>query len=779
MNLMDYMYAVQYALNALAFVACFFLCAEYIYIVRVRRPPYPWSSYSVSFMLFALACDRLLAISQPQVAGSVWHLTSQCLLNCALLLAAFMIPLVRKGTYKRPRFNQLQEINQNLKYSQNLFRSYLDEAPIVAYIKDKDRQVTHANAGFVRLFGDSIDSAIGKTDLWGDPSAGQDRDMQILAGNGEKEIMQTMELKDRACTILDIRFPLSGPDNERMLGGIAVDITNQLKQKNRIEVFASIVELSPEAIYSQDEHGRVLTWNPAAQEMFGYTAEEMIGQSAMKITPEDKRDELEKMIDSFGHDQSAAQHFESVRVGKDGTRKEVLVAAAPVRGEEAPSMTIAVITRDITERKQVEEQIRALHDELEVKVHELSVANACLQKARDEALESASMKSAFVANISHELRTPLSGILGMSELLARQTLDQDAQLLVAMLHESAQALLRVVEDVLDLAKLEAGKTSIEEEIFSLPELIDDCARLFAAALSTKSLSWQSLIDKEVPDLICADPSIIRQALCNLVANAVQFTETGGIALSVSVTQSINSKLELKLSVTDTGIGIDDDHLPLLFTPFARVSQSTEGAVGTGLGLILCKRLTDLMGGQMGCASKKKKGSTFWLTIPVRKAEESYCAIGQRAAAPAISPPKLAQYRVLSVDDSPVVSKLTMRQLAIIGVECEAAVTGKEAIEKAGKARFDAILLDVHLPDMTGYEVAREIRKLEECQGRPKSAIIALTGCTATVLGEQPDATIMDDFLEKPVTIDHLRARLLQALRHGDGVRALPLAQPPS
>jgi two-component system, sensor histidine kinase and response regulator len=760
MNLVGQMYEFQNAVNALAFASCFLLCVEYIFIVRVRKPPYPWAAYSVSFVLFALACDRLLKISQPPLAISVWQLTSLYLLNLALVLAALMIPIVRQGTYRRPRFEQLKEIHESLKYSQNLFRSYLDEAPVVAYIKDKDRKVTHANAGFVRLLGDTVESAIGKTDLWGDPVTGHARDLQILAGSGEKEITQTIELKDTACTILDIRFPLFGPDNELMLGGIAVDITNQIKRKNRIEVFASIVELSPDAIYSQDESGRILTWNPAAEVMFGRTREEMIGQSVMMITAPEHQGELGRLVDSFRHNPTASQQFESVRVGKDGVRKPVLVAVACVPGAET---TFAVITRDMTQKKQVEDRITVLHDELEVKVQELSHTNISLQKARDEALESASTKSAFVANVSHELRTPLSGILGMSELLAGQSLDQDSEELVGMLHQSAQALLQVVEDVLDLAKLEAGKTSIEDEVFSLNDLVRECTKLFSAAVSAKRLTWQATIDNDVPEQIRTDPSIVKQILCNLLANAIRFTESGGVTLSVSAANASDSALELRFEVSDTGVGIDDVRLPLLFTPFARVSQSTEGLPGTGLGLILCKQLIDLLGGHIGCTSEKGKGSTFWFTAGVGKAETPFPPSEKRATLPMMLPSELAQYRVLSVDDSPVVSRLTMRQLGIIGVQPEAAITGQEAIKRAGAEGFDVILMDVHLPDMTGYEAAREIRKCEASQGISKTIIIALTGCAPETLREQTDAAVMDDFLEKPVTIELLRTTLVQAL----------------
>ncbi len=760
MNVVDSMRSFQYVLNALSFIACLILSVEYIYIVRVRKPPFPWSSYAVSFLLFSVACDRLQQISQAQVASTLWQLSAQYLLNSALLLATLMIPLVRKGTYKRPRFNQLQELHKSLKYSQSLFRSYFDEAPIVAYIKDKNQKVTLVNKGLARLFGTTLENPIGKTVLWGDTQASSKRDLQILNGQGDKEIIQKIELPDRACTILDIRFPLTGPDSEAMLGGIAVDVTEQFKRKNKTEVLASIVELSPDAIYSLDEFGLVLSWNSAAEKLFGYTKDEMIGQCIVKIFSKQNGDELAEMIGRFKSDPTRSEHFEANRIRKDGSVLSVQIAAASVPD---PQMYVAVINRDVTKKRQVAQQIELLNEQLKKKVEELSLTNIRLQKARDEALESASMKSAFAANISHELRTPLSGILGMSEILTMQSHDPDSQKLIRMLHESAQSLLEIIEDILDLAKLEAGKTSIDFDTFSIPELIRDCEILFSSAVTAKNLSWQNQIDDDVPEMVCSDAAIIKQILCNLLGNSIRFTESGIIKLTLSMSSSGAQKQILKFCISDTGVGIEPDRLPQLFTPFARSSRSTQGISGTGLGLALSKRLVELMRGQMGCASELGKGSTFWFSIPVDTPTIRCAPEDKLSDQSSISPQEFAKYRVLSVDDSPVVSRLTMRQLEIIGVDAEAAMTGAEAIEKTRMQRFDLVLMDVYLPDMTGYEAAQKIRKIGENRSEAKSIIIALTGCSLETLREEADSAVMDDFLEKPVNIERLKMAISKAL----------------
>ncbi len=541
-----------------------------------------------------------------------------------------------------------------------------------------------------------------------------------------------------------------------------MDISNQLRRKNRIEVLASIVDLCPDAIYSQDESGRVLTWNPAAEAMFGYSRDEMVGQSTAAISALDHKKELAEMSALFKEQPSSPHHFETVRVSKQGTKKTCLVAAANVPGAVT---TIAVVTRDITQKKEVEAKIRTLHQELEAKVQELSQTNFRLQKARDEALEAAGAKSAFVANASHELRTPLAGILGLSEFLAGQPLDHDSQKLISQLQRSSHELMHVIEDILDLAKIEAGKTTMEDEIFSLPELLEECHAQFKAALSAKGVTWQSIIGGAVPQTICTDRLAIKRIVCSLVTNAISYTTSGGITVDVAVAHTGDNNLTLKFSVSDTGMGIEKDVLPLLFTPFARVSPSLEGIPGKGLGLILCRKLVALLLGEIGCISEKGKGSTFWFTAVVRKADMSDMAkqMKDRSPAPVLLPHQLAKCKVLSVDDSPIVSGLTIRQLTVLGVQASAASSGGEAIEKAAKDNFDVILMDVYLPDMTGYQAAKEIRKWERSQGRPPSIIIALTGCTSEELREQADPGVMDDILEKPINIELLKSTLCRTL----------------
>lgn len=762
MNIFTLTYQFQFLLNSMAILACIFLCAEFIYIVRVRKPPYPWSSYAVALFLFSLACQRLVTVSQPRITEEPWHVISQCVTDLLLVLCMILIPLVRRETYKRPKFHQLQRINEELKYSQQLFKSYLEEAPAVAYIKDKERRVIQLNNEYRRLFHRQVEDALGKTDLWGDPTASRERDEQILSGTADKQVTETMQVDGSPCVIYDIRFPLSGPNNETMLGGIVVDITERLKWKNKVEVFASIVELAPDAIYVYDDSRNVFTWNSAAERLYGYSRDEMIGQSIEKIVPDDKLEELKAFIETLRDSEHATARIDTVRIARDGSRIPMQIAAARVPGLSHERASFAIVARDTTQQVQVAEQIAALHQELEAKVKELSFTNADLQKARDQAIESASLKSAFVANISHELRTPLSGILGMSELLCHRSLDDDAGRMLLMMQESSMGLLHVVNDILDLARLEAGKITVEKTEIRVRDLAQDCANLFCPSAARKGLDLTVSIDSSVPEWNLCDQAIIRQVLMNLLSNAIKFTSKGGITLAVELEQSSDQPVSLKFTVADSGTGIAKQQLETLLTPMMQVNQAPDGSAGAGLGLVVSKRLVELIGGRIGCDSKEGEGASFWFTVPVELLQHAEGSLREEVEAPQ---PELdlSSFKVLSVDDSPTISRVTVFQLSSLGVQAACAATGDEALSRVSAENFDLILMDVMLPDMTGFEAAQKIRELERLKGKPRSVIIAFTGCSSQSDKEEAAAAGMDGFLTKPADIESLKQRLVSSL----------------
>lgn len=416
------------------------------------------------------------------------------------------------------------------------------------------------------------------------------------------------------------------------------------------------------------------------------------------------------------------------------------------------------------------EELRLSHKEIELlnrqlreRVHELAEANAALQHARDQALEASNLKSAFVANISHELRTPLSGILGLIELLLRKhSLDDDSWQTAKMVQDCAEALLNVVNDILDLSRIEAGKIFLEEAPLNPVYLLQECTRLMAPTAHKKELKYELVIDQKMPELVYGDISRLRQILLNLIGNALKFTENGKVQVRADVKQINDDNAVVEFAVIDTGIGIAPEDQRFLFVPFGQIdNSSTRKFGGTGLGLAISKRFVEMMDGKIGVKSEKEKGSTFWFRIAfqLRKAHETE---GANYARPSVEPvpAELALgRRVLVVEDSPVLQHLALRQLAGLGVEAEGTALGKEAIELGLSGRFDIMFLDVNLPDISGLEVSAAIRDVEAAGERKPIPIIAMTAGAMKGDRERALEAGMNDYLAKPVSIEQLKRKV--------------------
>ncbi len=414
--------------------------------------------------------------------------------------------------------------------------------------------------------------------------------------------------------------------------------------------------------------------------------------------------------------------------------------------------------------RESEHDLRLLAEELDQRVEErtarLDQANRDLAAARDQAIDASNLKSAFVANISHELRTPLTGILATADLL--ETTDQTGEQkeLTRVLKQSAQALLEIVNDLLDLSQLEAGKLSLENEPFNVIFVVQDSARLLAKAAGEKNLILTTMIDQRIPELVLGDHKRIRQALLNLIGNSIKFTESGTISVEASLEREDETTASIRFGVRDTGIGIAEDQRRFLFQPFSRLDHtSIRKHGGTGLGLSISKQLVEIMGGQIDFQSERNEGSYFWFTVPFGKpaqpAGPAAAPTGRKRASGKFSGKDV---RVLVVEDHDLVRALVIKQLAHLGIEARPASSGQEALAAVRGASFHLILMDCQMPDIDGLEVTRTIRKFEEDLDR-HTPIIALTAGAMTGDQEACLAAGMDDYLAKPVDIRQLSQKL--------------------
>ena len=361
---------------------------------------------------------------------------------------------------------------------------------------------------------------------------------------------------------------------------------------------AAIVQASHDAMLATTDDGIVMDWNPGAEHLLGFTAEEMVGRSVDSLMLHDHRAE-EKALVRRAAETLMPDEYETTLLRKDGTTVAVSVTLSPIHGASPSSGGIAWVCRDVTERKAAETALQE---------RELLLA-----RARDQALEASRLKSQFLANMSHEVRTPMNGVLGMAQLLLQTNLDMRQRRYVLALSNSGQHLLEILNDILDFSKIEAGKLETEERDFDLLGLLEGVISLLSSPAHDKGLRLDLEIEPDAASWVRGDPSRLRQMLINLLGNAVKFTDEGSVGLRVCRV----GPDRLRFEVVDTGIGIDASDHSRVLDPFYQADASTTRRFGgTGLGLAICRQLAGLMGGVLDFSSELGRGSTFWFEVPM-------------------------------------------------------------------------------------------------------------------------------------------------------------------
>jgi PAS domain S-box-containing protein len=406
---------------------------------------------------------------------------------------------------------------------------------------------------------------------------------------------------------------------------------------------------------------------------------------------------------------------------------------------------IVGIRTDITAVKQAEAALRQQVMDLEAARLQLTSMAADLAAARDAAEAANRIKSEFLANMSHEVRTPMNGIIGMNGLLLKTKLTAEQQEYAVAVHDSADALLTVINDILDISKLEAGRVELEAIDFDLVDTVESAVGLFGPKANEKGINLGVLIEPAARAGFRGDPTRLRQILLNLVANAVKFTDQGSVSLEVGLAASRDSGLSrLRFGVIDTGIGMSEEVRAKLFRKFSQADGSiTRRFGGTGLGLAVAKQLVELMGGEIGVETFPGQGSRFWFEIPLAPAASP--TIGRRAL-----PEKLAQLRVLIVDDVEMNRRVMTAQLGALGIVAATAIDGFEAIAELERAwhqgrPFDLVIIDQRMPALSGHELVRRIRDMPEIA--ETRLLLASSGDTDA---PQAEAPAVDAVLNKPI-----------------------------
>jgi PAS domain S-box-containing protein len=581
-----------------------------------------------------------------------------------------------------------------------------------------------------------------------------------------KHFVNRYRCKDGSYRLFDWTTTFNRDDSTRF--GVARDITEQrlseMSLRESEERFRIMADSCPTIIWVTDAQGRTRLANRMCREFFSSDFEQVDGeQSRFVIHPEDHSEYTAKFLLAMHH---RAPFRAEARVRRsDGEWRWIASHAEPRLSVDGDFLGYVGISPDITDRKQSEE---------------------ALQRAKDAAEGANRAKSEFLANMSHEIRTPMNGVIGLTDLALDTELTLEQREYLDGVRSSADSLLRILNDILDLSKIEAGKLELELIQFDLHQTVQGVSKLLGVRAAAKNLKLACAFGPDVPSIVVGDPGRLRQILINLTGNAIKFTECGEVVIRVEKPLRSTGELELHFSVKDTGIGIPTDKQQHVFKAFAQAdNSSTRLFGGTGLGLTISSHLVGMMGGRIWLESEEGTGSTFHFTVclgnsepaavwalePEAESEDACAAAGLEAQISCVQCGDHAVrteegqpgLRLLVVDDNPVNRLVATRLIEKNNYIVRTAANGREALDMTDKEKFDCVLMDVQMPVLDGFGATAEIRNRERASGG-HLPIIAMTARAMAGDMERCLASGMDGYLTKPIKANDVFATVERVLR---------------
>ena len=497
--------------------------------------------------------------------------------------------------------------------------------------------------------------------------------------------------------------------------------------------YRSIIESAPEGILIADPEKVVRLANPMTEQLFGYGSGELIGQPLLALASPESRAAYAELGERALSVMTGPLSLQLNGARKDSSEFPIEATLARLPAQDGEQSSLCVIIRDISERRREE---------------------AAMREARAQAEQAERAKSDFLANMSHEIRTPLNTILGMSHLAAKASHDSQQAEQLRQIQNAGERLLALVDDILDLSRIERGELKLQLASFSPRDLLDRIARRFTFMAQAKGLHFTCTLASDLPPGLMGDAPRIEQILAQYVDNAIKFTATGEIEISLRGNPCANGRIELNVFVRDTGIGLSADQQQDVFESFYQANSSTTRQYGgTGLGLAIARQLAGLMDGSVGLESRLGQGSTFWFSVPL--------AIAPHGLPQLLPGLQLAGYRVLLVEDHEVNQRLLRKQLEHVGIQVTVADNGRVAVDKVRESEFDLVLMDMQMPVLDGAGATREIRGLGP---RGHMPIVAIS---ASAMPEDRQRSLeagMDAFLAKPIKVEQLYDTLRRLLR---------------
>lgn len=730
------------------------------------------------FALFAYAMGDGATITRSYaeyVTGS--GLLVGAIVEMALGFAALVACLAIATTYARRYIATTVHVDDlmfaNLLAEENIARqrAILNSSIDGIVIVEADGTIERANPAMERLFGFSQQELVGNSVamLMSDENAGalraaigsylQTGESPLIGRSYESQARH----RDGHTFPIELSINAFNSAGRQMFGGFIRDISQRKLAENRESLaraqFADAVTAALDAIIIIDEAGDIISFNPAAEDIFGFSSKDVVGKSMGEfIIPERYREAhntgMRRYVET-GEGPVVNNRIEIQGLKANGEEIEIELAIKDIEGPNGKSFI--GYARDISARKRAEQEI------VEAKTR-AEVANQA--------------KASFLAMMSHEIRTPLNGVLGIMGLLQDSELNDEQQRLLKTARDSGRSLMSIINDILDFSKLEAGRMDIEKSSFFVDSLIDSVSSLIRTGADEKGLSIHCNVERAVPEVLFGDPDRLRQILLNLAWNAVKFTERGSVSLSVENVGSQENPA-ICFSVTDTGIGISRDKQGDLFAEFATIDASYSRKFGgTGLGLAICKALVEAMDGKIGLSSHPGDGSRFWFEVPLEAGDAASVLEDAHGGGEEL-PDGLRGLRVLLAEDNVTNQLVAVSNLERMGCNVDIVNDGLEAVEAASARSFDVILMDVSMPEMDGIAATGEIRRSGGHNAR--TPIIALTAYALDEDRQRVLAAGMDDLVSKPVSRSDLAwaiARQIQVAPE-NGASNSPDSEPPN